>query len=89
MPEEGFDEQIKHILARHDGGVFKRIDENRELLETLLRDAPGLLDKQPWIVRWLESQDQFLCALQGVAPVTGAQFPQRPKPAEFPRPWPL
>ena len=79
---------VTDILARHEGGVYKRIDENRELLELLQREAPELLAKRPWITGWLKSQDQFLSDLEGAALVTGAQFPPRGEPTGFPRPWP-
>lgn len=32
-------ELVKKILGRHHGGIYKRIDENRELLELLQRAA--------------------------------------------------
>lgn len=80
-------DQVKKILARHQGGIYKRIDENRELLELLQREAPELLAKQPWIVGWLESQDGFLCDLESAVPLSDVQFPKRT--SDFPRPWPL
>lgn len=76
---------LKKILGRHHGGIYKRIDENRELLELLQREAPELLAKQPWVVGWLESQDGFLCDLESAVPLTDVQFQKHPR---FPRPWP-
>lgn len=78
---------VKKILARHQGGIYKRIDENRELLELLQREAPELLAKQPWVVSWLESQDGFLCDLESAVTLSDVQFPKRG--SNFPRPWPL
>lgn len=40
---------IKQVCQRSQAGVFKRIDENRELLELLQNEAPALLAKCPWI----------------------------------------
>lgn len=84
-------ELVKKILGRHHGGIYKRIDENRELLELLQREAPELLGKQPWVVGWLASQDGFLRDLEAAVPLTSAQFPERISPPgrSFPRPWPL
>ena len=80
--------RITEILACHEGGIYKRIDENRELLELLQREVPDLLAKQPWVIGWLKSQDQFLCNLEGATPVTVARFPPRGEPSCFPRRWP-
>lgn len=84
-------EQFTEILTRHYGGIYKRIDENRELLELLQREAPSLLATHPEAVSWLDSQDGFLRDIQAVVPLTEVQFPQRVSPSgkSFPRPWPL
>jgi hypothetical protein len=82
---------FKWILERHSGGVFKRIDENRELLELLRKDAPELLTKQPWIESWLRSQDDFLNELAAQVPLAHAQFAPTPlgyPGHQFPRPLP-
>lgn len=79
-------ELVKKILGQHQGGIYKRIDENRELLELLQSEAPELLAKQPWIVGWLQSQDEFLSDLESAVQMTGVQFPKRT--SAFPRPWP-
>lgn len=83
--------QFRQILGRNNGGVYKRIDENRELLELLQREAPDFLAKHFEVVGWLKSQDEFLRELEAVAPLTDVQFPQRTSPSErsFPRPWPM
>lgn len=77
---------VMQVMGHNHGGIFKRIDENRELLELLQREAPALLAKQPWVVGWLASQDGFLCDLASVAQPLAAQFPKRGD--AFPRPWP-
>ena len=55
--------KVRQILGWHEGGIYKRIDENRELLQMLRGEAPALMAQKPWIEGWLESQDAFLCAL--------------------------
>lgn len=55
--------KIKSILNGNNRGVFKRIDENRELLLLLQTKHPEVLDKSPWIYDWLKSNDEFLEAL--------------------------
>jgi hypothetical protein len=83
-------ENMQLILARHQGGVYKRIDENRELLMLLQTKAPDLLAECPWVVRWLESTDDFLVHLEQVAPVIEPQFgPHQSGGGHlFPRAWP-
>lgn len=82
--------KVRKIIGLNGGGVYKRIDENRELLELLTEKAPDLLASHPWVVSWLDSQDQFLCELASVVPVTeGVFIPGSPHtPPVFPRPWP-
>lgn len=83
---------MKKILGQHEGGIYKRIDENRELLELLQREAPEMLARQPWIVGWLEAQDGFLCDLAAAVPLTDVQFPKQTRQQSgnsFPRPWPI
>lgn len=46
-----------------EGGVLKRIDENRELLELLYKDASDFIYDHPWVVEWFKSQDRFLLQL--------------------------
>lgn len=41
------------------GGLFKRIDENRELLEVLFREAPGFMQSHPWVEGWIKGNDAF------------------------------
>lgn len=74
----------KHKLARvvrlcteSDGsrGIWKRIDENRELLECLQEHAPEFLERCRWVEGWLATQDAFLCSLQKLIakPSTGGR----------------
>lgn len=43
--------------------AVKRMDEVRELMETLAPDQTDALHKYPWVEGWLRSTDQFLCGL--------------------------
>ncbi len=82
---------LERVLNWGEGGVHKRIDENRELLETLQLGCPQLLANKPWIIRWLKSQDAFLNALADISDVPNPQTSMnygRPEDLHFPRPWP-
>lgn len=65
---------VERILSRHYGGIYKRIDENRELMELLQAKAPEFLAAHPWVNWWLDSTDAFLVDLEKAAPVVDAQF---------------
>jgi hypothetical protein len=76
-------EQLAYTRG-NTGGLRKRIDENRELLELLLQDAPDLIEKRPWLIGWIEDNDHFfvqLDALLGKPDQHGRLVP--------PRAWPL
>ena len=49
--------RIDAVMQWHGGrlAIYKRIDENRELLEFLKRKAPQLLEECPWLVWWIAS----------------------------------
>lgn len=77
--------QVKKLCRSNGRGIYKRIDENRELLELLQRESPDLMKRCPWIEGWLESQDHFLVELAatvGTKNRLAGSFPN------FPRPWP-
>jgi hypothetical protein len=82
--------KMKSILGFAGGGVHKRIDENRELLELLQREAPEFLASHRWVEGWLASNDEFFVALASNVPITEGLFvaQARRRPDEFPRPWP-
>lgn len=82
--------KVKRILGWTGGGVHKRIDENRELLELLQREAPDFLASHSWVEGWLKSNDEFFSALASTVPIDEGQFlaqAQR-QPTVFPRAWP-
>lgn len=65
--------KIRIIIARHYGGIYKRIDESRELLELLQTEAPEFLEAHPWVSGWIDCNDGFLTDIEQAIPVT--QFP--------------
>ena len=82
--------KVKTILGWTGGGVHKRIDENRELLELLQRDAPEFLASHGWVEGWLSSNDEFFVSLASNVPIDEGRFLEQAvsRPGEFPRPWP-
>lgn len=80
-------ESVLAILGWTGGGIHKRIDENRELVELLYRD--GFIDRYPWVLGWLRSNDEFFSALLTTVPIQDGRFIQLTRGCEpFPRPWP-
>ena len=55
---------VTQVVTRASGGLLTRIDENRALLQLLLSDASRLLAKNPQVVTYLRSHDQFFVELQ-------------------------
>ena len=81
--------QLFWVLAKVGGGIYKRIDENRELVELLQKEAPEFVYENPWVMGWLKSQDDFLCKIEAATsepPV--CQFGKRNIGRVFPRSWP-
>ncbi|MIE72715.1 hypothetical protein EL06_25845 [Salmonella enterica subsp. diarizonae] len=54
-----FDNLVK-VIKQSEGGIEKRLDENRELLETIIRESPNLLKDNPCIVHWFQSTEQWI-----------------------------
>lgn len=54
---------LSETINRTQGGINKRIAENRELLELIKNHYPEILDEHPWVSGWLDSQEKFLVAL--------------------------
>lgn len=76
------------VLQQFGGGVHKRVDENRELLELLQQKAPSLLEECPQITGWLLANDEVFTALETMAEPLGAKNPRFCKRNGFPRSWP-
>ena len=62
-------ENIEAVIKRSNRGIKKRIDENRELVEFLLEEAPELVKEKSWVLNWLSSQDAFLVDLMNASEV--------------------
>ena len=71
---------IESMMKFTGGGIFKRIDENRELLELLQRESPEFLQKHPWVNLWIEAQDEFFTELAKAAQM---QAPQEHEPRPY------
>lgn len=69
------------------GGLFKRVDENRELLEVLFREAPSFMQSHPWVEGWIKGNDAFF---EGVRSTLGLKLHElHPFLAgRVPRDWP-
>ncbi|HID6148202.1 TPA: hypothetical protein ACXGW1_003639 [Escherichia coli] len=81
-------EALEKVISKTNRGIFKRIDENRELLELLYEKAPELMDKCFWIRCWIESQDEFLSKLAEISGVENRTYnltPDKPYPRPFPK----
>ncbi len=57
--------KIGYVCGSHASwrGIFKRIDENRELLQFLQEHAPELLERFGFIESWLAGNDKFFVDL--------------------------
>ncbi|HAT3955922.1 hypothetical protein FGF01_05380 [Aeromonas salmonicida subsp. achromogenes] len=79
---------LEHVISHSHRGVYKRIDENRELLELLYKESPELLNKFPWVRGWIESQDAFLnelANLSGSENTLQRVNENKPYPRSFPQ----
>ena len=70
--------------SRESRGIFKTVDENRELLLCLQERAPDLLEKCPWIDSWIAETDIFLVNLM----ILFGLDQEQPGGPCFPRHWP-
>lgn len=77
--------EVQRIVGQSEGGVHKRIDENRELLELLQNQAPEVLVRNPWIEGWFRSHDNFL---NDIATAVKVENPMLKPRKDFPRSWP-
>lgn len=82
IPEDALFRVI-YICSSSNRGLFKRIDENRELLELLQKEGSDVLHRFPWIEGWIAGLDCFLLDLVGVL-----QLKPRGYGDAFPRAWP-
>lgn len=81
----------EETVRARNGGIAKRLDEHRELVELLEKKAPELLQEHFWVRGWLEGQDDFLGRLYAIAEARGL-VPEhwgrslRAKPSYAPQP---
>lgn len=54
---------LYEAVKNTEGGILKRIDENRELLDLLNIAAPNFINNHQWVIGWFKSQDAFLLKL--------------------------
>lgn len=59
-------DSLRRICERHHGGIYKRIDENRELYRLLKDRCPEFLQECFWVDGWLKAQDDFLRDIESV-----------------------
>lgn len=66
-------------------GIWKRIDENRELLQFLQKQTPEFLERWPFIEGWIAGEDVFLVNIREML-----ELPENPpfSGSTYPRPWP-
>ncbi|MGP1715786.1 MAG: hypothetical protein ACTS9Y_01280 [Methylophilus sp.] len=79
-------DELKFTFQRNGGGIYKRIDENRELLTLMQKHSPELLEAHPHIVDLISSHDQFFTEAAKLVTPKSYTFPPTKK---FPRPFPL
>ncbi|AXH60520.1 hypothetical protein [Providencia huaxiensis] len=69
-----FFSSLYETIEHSEGGVLKRIDENRELLELLYKDAPDFIGNHKWVIEWFKSQDNFLLQLAEKTTIKESDF---------------
>lgn len=72
------------VESNEGRGIWKVIDEQRELLECLQEHSPETLRRCPWIEGWLARTDMFLVNLARLLSLPDTP----PGMVRFPRPWP-
>lgn len=72
------------VESNEGRGIWKVIDEQRELLECLQKHLPETLRRCPWIEGWLARTDMFLVNLARLLDLPDTP----PGMVRFPRPWP-
>lgn len=72
------------VESNEGRGIWKVIDEQRELLECLQKHSPETLRRCPWIEGWLARTDMFPVNLARLLDLPDTP----PGVVRFPRPWP-
>lgn len=68
-------------MSGSTGGLLKRIDENRQILELIKDEAPDFFMSHKWIEGWLGANDSFFTQLQQIMSLENGRH-------GYPRPWP-
>ncbi|CAI1205885.1 Uncharacterised protein [Serratia ficaria] len=71
-------------IEKSNRGIYKRIDENRELLSLLYRDATWFMINHRWVAGWIKAQDEYLNEIAEATP----QLNKKELPVGFPMPFP-
>lgn len=50
------------------GGLAKRIDENREIMNLIYTQSPELVSSHPYLAGWLNANDEFFTELAAIYP---------------------
>ena len=76
---------IMYLCTDTDGGrgIYKRIDEGRELFECIEEHNPELFNRCPYIVEMIGRQDAFLLSLKNILNLPDTLHPFQ----SFPRHW--
>lgn len=72
--------KLEKLISQNERGVYKRIDENRQLLELLIRETPDLFESHGWIRGWFKSLDEYLLALSYEAKLSEEESGIRVRP---------
>lgn len=59
--------EVYGVLEIFTGGIHKRIDETREITESIQNHCPQVFQQADGLVHWLEATDTFLCRLRDTA----------------------
>lgn len=54
---------LRNEIAANEGGINKRLSENRELIHLMECQCPQILRKNPWVYGWVDSQEKYLLAI--------------------------
>lgn len=70
--------KVQEILGLAGGGVHKRIEENRVLLQLLQHEAPDFLTRNIWVEGWLVSNHHLFSDLAKAVPTERRKSPRPP-----------
>ncbi|HHR6469881.1 TPA: hypothetical protein ACS8CE_003496 [Providencia alcalifaciens] len=77
---------VKKICSTYQRGIYKRIDENRELLDLLCKENSDFIKSHWYVVNWIKSQDDFLVKMADTLkiekPLGGNNYPREFKSKE-------